>query len=58
MGYSLWDCKESDMTKQLIHTHTPLSLIRSQESHLCTLYNDSLVFICALAHALKKKKKI
>ena len=21
MGYSLWGCKESDMTKQLTHTH-------------------------------------
>ena len=22
VGYSLWGCKESDTTKQLIHTHT------------------------------------
>ena len=22
VGYSLWGCKESDMTKQLTHTHT------------------------------------
>ena len=50
MGYSLWGCKQSDTTKQLIHTHIPLSLIKSQESHLCTLYNDILLFICALAH--------
>ena len=22
MGYSPWDCKESDMTEQLTHTHS------------------------------------
>ena len=24
MGYSLWDCKELDMTERLTHTHTQL----------------------------------
>ena len=24
VGYSAWGCKESDMTEQLTHTHTPM----------------------------------
>jgi len=35
VGYSLWGCKELDMTKQLTHTHTHTYIYIYVETHAC-----------------------
>ena len=48
MGYSPWGCKESDMTEQLIHTHTHSHSIYSYYKilHIFSVwYNIPLWFI-------------
>ena len=52
VGYSLWGCKESDMTNQLTHTHT-ITILK-----ICVIFWEYLCKTyaawCAAAHGVTK----
>ena len=35
MGYSLWGCKESDMTEQITNTHTDMKMELVERDEKC-----------------------
>ena len=50
MGYSLWDCKESDTTEQLTLTYNKLHMFK-----MCTLMSfDTSVYTCETITMVKK----